>query len=325
MAGGAAERGGAMRRSATPRATTSVTPRRANAAHHDARTRAAVLVQRVWRGWWSRRLIVDGVELAFNAIAAELDGAALHRRPWSWPAATQSPMRTIERYPTPASLTVSPAAIVVRQMDEMELPHDELSPVRTRHARPRPLPGCSRWFAYGVLVTRRACVLQLRPVVPAGVQWSVAETPRDGLAAPGASPLGSAPTTPLHCPASVEPSAKKVFGTASTRLGRVLVYDDDGKRDDAKPCPRATDSSDSRSPSSGLGDAVPRVAVSPIGSPASIAAVARLDAEKMTEAERRAAAERLESELRWTEAALHSRVQHLIDTSQCQVSLSPKR
>ena len=136
MAGGAAERGGAMRRSATPRATTSVTPRRANAAHHDARTRAAVLVQRVWRGWWSRRLIVDGVELAFNAIAAELDGAALHRRPWSWPAATQSPMRTIERYPTPASLTVSPAAIVVRQMDEMELPHDELSPVRT-HARAR--------------------------------------------------------------------------------------------------------------------------------------------------------------------------------------------
>ena len=58
---------------------------------------AAVAIQRVWRGWWSRRVLVDGVELSFNAICAELDGELLSRRPWAWPIVASSATRVIQR------------------------------------------------------------------------------------------------------------------------------------------------------------------------------------------------------------------------------------
>ena len=63
----------------------------------EARVAAAVAIQRVWRGWWSRRVLVDGVELSFNAICAELDGELLSRRPWAWPIVASSATRVIQR------------------------------------------------------------------------------------------------------------------------------------------------------------------------------------------------------------------------------------
>ena len=261
----------------------------ASGAAAEGRAAAAVVIQRVWRGWWSRRVLVDGVELSFNAICAELDGELLSRHPWSWPAVESSATRAIQRAvaaeaDTPPRRCSRPAAAAADAAeapltDHVKAPQHDLSPATDSTI------GCTH--------------------VAAG---------------------RSAPSTPLHCPA--EPA-----DTATSKpqfVGSALLQDkgtpkqrDDLEEQQLQPEDMLAGSAE---PAQDSGDSIgsaPGNAGSLNGSstPALPAESGRRF--QMSEEERRKVAEKLESELRWTEAALQSRVQHLIDTK--QFTLSPTR
>jgi hypothetical protein len=255
-----------------------------------AEAAAAVIIQRVWRGWWSRRVLVDGVELSFNAICVELDGELLSRRPWSWPAVESSATRVIQR------------AVAA----EADTP-----PRRCRGAAPT------------------------APEVAAAAPPDHVTAPQHDLSPAADSTVGgthaaaarSAPSTPLHCPAGTETSQTRLVGSS-------LLQDKEGpeRREDVeqqlRPEGEVSTVHTSVEPLQERGNSAGSSAPANGGPPNGSSTPAALPAEsgrgaKMSEAERRKAAEKLESELRWTEAALQSRVQHLIDTK--QVALSATR
>ena len=99
-------------------------------------------------------------------------------------------------------------------------------------------------------------------------------------------------------------------------IGSALLQDKQGQRKELEQrgAPQTAVSGSVRS----AGEIEPKI----VGAPASVSSPHH-GGKQMSDEERHMVAEKLESELRWTEAALQSRVQHLIDTK--QVNLSPRR
>ena len=215
------------------------------------RRAAAITIQTMWRGWWTRRCVCDGAVFSFNAILADIDGTVDHA--WSWPAVVQAqpqPMPEPEPEPEPQPEPESRAPLAIASprpapVAAMELPHEELSP-------PRPLGK-----------NRSECSASSADRMP----------PRS---APSSPPEGPA----AECGAGVQQAG---HGAAPVKVGAALCQGDDEEEQE-------------RARGSAL-DTLP------------------VDVGSMTDAQRRELAETLESELRWTEGALRSRVAHLVSTS----------
>lgn len=310
-----------------PRFSPSTSARRSRLGA-EARERAAVLIQRVWRGWWSRRVVVDGVELSFNAICAQIDGDMLSQ-PWSWPAVASSSTRAIRRaIAAEAHTAMAPEGSSIpsaaERLDNPEMARQETSPVScclyTHTGVPVAAPAdsdaaLSRSSAHGVhalQVRLRTCEPDCS-TTPTGpdkvpeVQYCPDSPCATGgiLDLPGCSHtivVGSAPSTPLHCPPDAASSSPHMVGRAlvweKTLLEQQLEQEGPGEQlQQPRPNLRSADSVEESNCATRGGSGT-----------------AELLKAGISEAERRTLAEKLESELRWTEAALQSRVQHLIDT-----------
>ena len=139
------------------------------------------------------------------------------------------------------------------------------------------------------------------------------------------TPTASAPSTPLHCPGGDESSTIRLVGSALLQE-KTTQEAQEGPKEQLRPMGELPGGAEREfADESAPGNCTPAK-----GAPCSGSAPAALPeicgGGQMSEAERRSAAERLESELRWTEAALQSRVRHLIGTHKDgQVSPSATR
>ena len=128
----------------------------------------------------------------------------------------------------------------------------------------------------------------------------------------------SAPSTPLHCPGGDESSKSRLVGYALLQEKKTQDVQDD-LEEPVQPTRQVSGGAEPAEESV-HGNCNPANGGFPCSSSAPAALSEFCGGGQMSEAERRTAAEKLESELRWTEAALQSRVQHLIHTKQASLS-----